>query len=334
MTDHPGNTSRGGKGGNLPVAFVLAAGAIAGAIYLGYQNPDWTENLFSPQQAAIQPPSAQAPSPAKLAPSFDAITADAGMLVAAGKAQPGATVLLQNGGQTLGETKADENGEWVMMLERPLPAGPYNLSLLSIDPKTQARVPGARSYALTIAPQDKKAPAQGVAAATQAGKARRHGLGHHFRFHLRGAAAGEKAGGREGREDRRHALGHRRTVLWPGHGRALRRDRKRQQGPDQEPEPDLSKPAICDPGKMRPCRPAPKAAGPRVLGADDNGRRSLDFKRFNLRGDGDWLSMEHGQGFGRAPRFSQRCDSRPLSTGHSPDTCQIALLSASPIQSF
>jgi nucleoid-associated protein YgaU len=167
MTDRPGNTSRGGKGGNLPVAFVLAAGAIAGAIYLGYQNPDWTGNLFSPQQAAIQPPSAQVPSPAKLAPSFDAITADAGMLVAAGKAQPGATVLLQNGGQTLGETKADENGEWVMMLERPLPAGPYNLSLLSIDPKTQARVPGARSHALTIAP----APAQGVAAAAPAGKA-------------------------------------------------------------------------------------------------------------------------------------------------------------------
>jgi nucleoid-associated protein YgaU len=174
MTDHPGNTSRGGNGGNLLVAFVLAAGAIAGAIYLGYQNPDWTGNLFSPRQAAIQPPPAQAPSPANLAPSFDAITADAGMLVAAGKAQPGATVLLQNGGQTLGETKADENGEWVIMLERPLPAGPYNLSLLSIDPKTQARVPGARSYALTIAPQDKKAPApaQGVAAATPpAGKA-------------------------------------------------------------------------------------------------------------------------------------------------------------------
>jgi nucleoid-associated protein YgaU len=171
MTDRPGNTSRGGKGGNLPVAFVLAAGAIAGAIYLGYQNPDWTEKLFSPQQAAIQPPSAQAPSPAKLAPSFDAISADGGMLVAAGKAQPDATVLLQNGGQTLGETKTNEDGEWVMMLEQPLAAGAYNLSLLSIDPKTQARVPGARSHALTIAPQDKKAPAEAVAAATPAGKA-------------------------------------------------------------------------------------------------------------------------------------------------------------------
>lgn len=168
MTDRPGNTSREGKGGNLAVAFVLAAGAIAGAIYLGYQNPDWTSNLFPPQQAAIQPPAAQAPSPARLAPSFDAVSADAGLLVTAGKAQPGATVLLQNGGQTLGETKADENGEWVIMLEQPLPAGPYNLSLLSIAPKTQARVPGVRSYALTIAPQDKKAPApaQGVAAAT------------------------------------------------------------------------------------------------------------------------------------------------------------------------
>lgn len=170
MTNHPGNTSREGKGSNLLVAFVLAAGAIGGAIYLGYQNPDWTEKLFAPQQAAIQPPPAQSPSPARPGPSFDAITADAGMLVAAGKAQAGATVLLQNRGQTLGETKADENGEWVLMLERPLPAGPYSFSLLSIDPKTQARVPGARGYALTIAPQDKKAPAQGVAAATPDGK--------------------------------------------------------------------------------------------------------------------------------------------------------------------
>jgi nucleoid-associated protein YgaU len=168
MSNHPGNTSSGDKGANLLVAFILAIGAIAGAIYLGYQNPDWTGNLFSPQQTAIQPPPAQAPAlPATRAPSFDAVSADAGMLVAAGKAEPGATVLLRNGAQTLGDTKADENGEWVIMPERPLPAGPYDLSLLSIDPKTQARVPGARSFALTVAPHKN---AQAVAAATPAAK--------------------------------------------------------------------------------------------------------------------------------------------------------------------
>ena len=184
MTDRPGNTSRGGKGGNLPVAFVLAAGAIAGAIYLGYQNPDWTGNLFSPQQAAIQPPSAQAPSPANLAPSFDAISADGGMLVAAGKAQPGATVLLQNGGQTLGETKADENGEWVMMLERPLPACPPSVSVIHRPEDASARARRAQPCF-----DDSASACSGRGRGHTGRKSRRHGLGQHFRFHLRGATA-------------------------------------------------------------------------------------------------------------------------------------------------
>jgi nucleoid-associated protein YgaU len=169
------NTPAGRKGTNPWVVFVLVLGAIGGAAYLGFQHIDWAENLASPPKAADQAPSGQALAPAGPGPSFDAVSADAaGMLVAAGKAQPGTTVLLQNGGQTLGETKADENGDWVLMLERPLPAGPYDLSILSVDPKTQERVPGRKSYALTIAPQDKKAQVQtaaGLAAAKSAAAA-------------------------------------------------------------------------------------------------------------------------------------------------------------------
>ncbi len=160
MTHQPANTPPKPKGTNLWVVFVLLLGATAGAAYLGLQNIDWTENLPSLPKAAIEPPSGQAAAPVPGAPGFDAVSADAaGMLVAAGKAQPGATVVLQNGGQTLGGTKADENGEWVLTLEQPLPAGPYDLSLFSVDPQTQVRVPGAHHYALTIAPYNKKAPA-------------------------------------------------------------------------------------------------------------------------------------------------------------------------------
>jgi len=120
---------------------------------------DWKENLAPLQRAAIKAPAGQALEPAPIAPSFDAVSADeAGMLVAAGKAQPGAALLLQNGALTLGETKADEHGEWVMMLEHPLPPGDYSLSLLSAHPNTHAQVPGQQRYALTIAPRNKGAP--------------------------------------------------------------------------------------------------------------------------------------------------------------------------------
>ncbi len=169
MANDQVNTPAGRKGTNPWVVFVLVVGAIGGAAYLGFQYIDWPENPVSPPKAAEQAPSGQALAPAGPGPSFDAVSADAaGMLVAAGKAQPGATVLLQNGGQALGETKADENGDWVLMLERPLPAGPYDLSILSVDPKTQASVPGRKNYALTIAPQDKKAPVQAAAGAAAA----------------------------------------------------------------------------------------------------------------------------------------------------------------------
>ena len=141
------------------------------------------------------------------------------MLVAAGKAQPGATVLLQNGGQTLGETKADENGDWVLMLERPLPAGPYDLSILSVDPKTQERVPGRKSYALTIAPQDKKAQVQTAAAA---------GLAAAKSAAAAAQQQARKGSGGGGRKTRRHALGHSGALLRQGHGHALRRNRERE----------------------------------------------------------------------------------------------------------
>ncbi len=156
MTQDPANTSAGRKRNKLWLVFVLALSSTAGAAYLGLQQMDWKENLAPLQRNAITAPPAQALAPALIAPSFDVVSADdAGMVVAAGRAQPGAAVLLQNGGQTLGETKANANGEWVLMLERPLPAGDYSLSLLSVHPKTQERVPGKHRYALTIALRDK-----------------------------------------------------------------------------------------------------------------------------------------------------------------------------------
>ena len=183
MNYEPVNTPPKRKGTNPWVVLILLLPLIGVGAYLGLQDIDWKEKLASLQQTAVQPAAVQPTAPAETAavpPIFDAVSAEGGMLVAAGKSEPGATILLQNGGQTLADAKADENGEWIVTLEKPLPPGPYELSIMSIDPKTQKRLASRKSYALTIAPQDRKAPVQtasasavavsGSAAGTQPGK--------------------------------------------------------------------------------------------------------------------------------------------------------------------
>ncbi|MFZ0569552.1 MAG: LysM peptidoglycan-binding domain-containing protein [Rhodomicrobium sp.] len=162
MTHDIVNTSAPPKRSKLWLVLAVALSSTAGAAYLGLQQMDRKASVAPVQRAAIKPPSGQAIAPALIKPSFDVVSADeAGMLVAAGKAQPSAAVLLQNGAQTLGETKADANGEWVLTPEHALPPGAYKLSLLSVHPKTQERVPGEHSFALTIAPRRKEAPGSG-----------------------------------------------------------------------------------------------------------------------------------------------------------------------------
>ncbi len=167
MQDEQANTIEVPNRRYLRLGFVLALTLCSGAIYLGYETIDWTQKPVTPPPASsvVQPPEL-----ASAAPSFDAVSADeSGLLVAAGRAQPGATVLLRNGEQTLGEAKADEHGEWVLLLQQPLAPGGYTLSLLAVDPKTQASVPGKHSAALTVAPHGKSEskPAVQMAAASQ-----------------------------------------------------------------------------------------------------------------------------------------------------------------------
>jgi nucleoid-associated protein YgaU len=80
-----------------------------------------------------------APSPVR--PSFDVARIGArGMLVSAGRAAPGAEVVLFDGGQELGRARADGRGEWVILPATPLPPGMRELSLT-------ARLAGAEPLA-------------------------------------------------------------------------------------------------------------------------------------------------------------------------------------------
>jgi hypothetical protein len=169
--------------GANPWAIFMFLLLLAGAgIFFGIPGIDWKERFASLQRAVLEPqaaPQMAAPQPTRTAevlPSFDAVSADGGMLVAAGKAEPGATVLLQSGGRTVAETKADENGEWVVTGEKALAAGPYELSIAAIGPNSQVPLASRKSYAFTVTPVEKKLPAQsasgpaGAAGAVQATK--------------------------------------------------------------------------------------------------------------------------------------------------------------------
>jgi len=67
-------------------------------------------------------------------PAFDVVRVDAkGNTVMAGRAAPGASVIILDGETELGRVTADKNGEWVFTPDAPLPPGTRQLTLRMID---------------------------------------------------------------------------------------------------------------------------------------------------------------------------------------------------------
>jgi len=89
----------------------------------------------SQQQAAAAPPPGPPPTttpPAVPMPTFDVARIEPdGRAVIAGRAQPGAKVVLLDGGKEIAQTRADQNGEWVVMAQdAPLSVGQHELRVL------------------------------------------------------------------------------------------------------------------------------------------------------------------------------------------------------------
>jgi nucleoid-associated protein YgaU len=130
----------------------------SGLAYLGIPVADLSQYVT----AGLGPPSQrppvskdEKPSQARLlAPSFDIASVDErGTLVAAGRSEAGWTVQLKSKSQILGETKADDNNEWVLTPEAFLPPGEHTLSLLAIDPAGQRSLAGEHESRITVSPR-------------------------------------------------------------------------------------------------------------------------------------------------------------------------------------
>jgi nucleoid-associated protein YgaU len=122
--------------------------------------------------AAVAPPAAAAPSrgaaPAAMpaarpdAPRFDVARVGArGMLVTAGRAAPGAEVVLLESGREIGRARADARGEWVILPGEPLAPG---LRELSLTARRGGEEPvAARETVLLVVPEPPVAMAQASA---------------------------------------------------------------------------------------------------------------------------------------------------------------------------
>lgn len=68
-------------------------------------------------------------------PTFDIVRVDRdGSTLIAGRALPGADITIIANNKEVGKAKADDRGEWVVLLEKPLDAGDVELSLLARNP--------------------------------------------------------------------------------------------------------------------------------------------------------------------------------------------------------
>jgi hypothetical protein len=112
--------------------------------------------VAAPSKAAPMP----APEPALAPPSFDIVRiAKEGTAVLAGRAPPGAKVRVHLGQAVIAEVTASGRGEWVAVIDQPLPSGAIELSLSALLP--DGRVVESDAVLAAVVPGRPGAPVPG-----------------------------------------------------------------------------------------------------------------------------------------------------------------------------
>ena len=136
-------------------------------------------------------PSAAVVGKPPVAPSFDIVRiAPTGEAVIAGRAEPGAAVAVLDRDQTIASVTADQNGEWVLTLEKPLAPGNHELALAAKSPG-QADEQKSSGVVVVAVPERKTAQTGSTATGEQplAVLMPREGQGAAKALQLPGAAA-------------------------------------------------------------------------------------------------------------------------------------------------
>jgi len=114
----------------LLALFGLAVAIVAALLAFEHEREETT-----PTPSVPVPTPAAAPIPDARRPSFDVVRIGTeGNSVIAGRAQPGAQVIILDGGTELGRVTADPRGEWVFVPAGALPPGGRELRLRAVNP--------------------------------------------------------------------------------------------------------------------------------------------------------------------------------------------------------
>jgi nucleoid-associated protein YgaU len=157
---------------------VLGAGVVSVAVALAcFYGPSLTSPPAAEQVPAAQPlvPQAEAPAEPPLkpqaeatgaleppskpmtVPTFDVVLIEpSGEGVLAGRAEPGWNVSVESGGTKVAEATADEQGEWSIVLEKPLPAGDHALSLKTTSPDGTRALSSQQTVSAAVAKAETK----------------------------------------------------------------------------------------------------------------------------------------------------------------------------------
>jgi nucleoid-associated protein YgaU len=113
------------KYGTLAGLLLLALLAIGGLVYLAVKPQFQATPQAPPTPSAVTPPVA-----AVAPPVFDVVRVDGqGNTVLAGRAEPGAKVTITLGNTVVGTATADAQGAFVVLPDKPLPAGAQEMAL-------------------------------------------------------------------------------------------------------------------------------------------------------------------------------------------------------------
>jgi nucleoid-associated protein YgaU len=147
-------------GSATAVLLLVAAGAV---VFRGDGAPpnvppkpkEATAGQSEPALALAKPTETErtAPPAAPASPSFDVVkVGPTGTAVIAGRAEPGAKVIVRDREKEIGEVTADHRGEWVLIPAQPIGPGDRLLSVEASNPNTGATVKSQETVALSISP--------------------------------------------------------------------------------------------------------------------------------------------------------------------------------------
>jgi nucleoid-associated protein YgaU len=134
------------------VTAVLLLAATSALVFRGGLMP----RSAPPPAAAVaqgEPTAAPTQKPEPVPPSFDVVKiSPSGTAVIAGRAEPGARVVVRDGDKAIGEVTADRRGEWVLIPDQPIGPGNRVLSAEATNGAGGAAIKSEETVALSINP--------------------------------------------------------------------------------------------------------------------------------------------------------------------------------------